>query len=129
MFMCGFVSKTKEKEITDKINIHAKASELARKLQELKKQRRELDAKIKEIEDPKYLRCGSARYEHRVYATGKVEEIIAVCRPRNIRGTKYSEWWGQMLNEKTKDELKEKLQGTIADLQQLLERMEENEVQ
>lgn len=98
-------------------------------LEELKKQRRELDAKIKEIENPKYLRCGSARYEHRVYATGKTEEIIAVCRPRNIRGTKYSEWWGQMLNAKTKDELKERLQAVISDLQQLLERMEENEVQ
>lgn len=98
-------------------------------LEELKKQRRELDARIKELENPKYLRCGSARYEHRVYAIGKVEEIIAVCRPRNIRGTKYTEWWGQMLNAKTKSELMEKLQGTIADLQQLLERMEENEVQ
>ena len=94
-------------------------------LEQLKKERRELDAKIKEIEDPKYLRCGSARYEHRVYATGKVEENIAVCRPRNIRGTKYSEWWGQMLNAKTKGELMDKLQRTIADLQQLLERMEE----
>ena len=94
-------------------------------LEELKMQRRELDAKIKEIENPKYLRCGSARYEHRVYATGKVEEIIAVCRPRNIRGTKYSEWWGQMLNAKTKSELMEELQGTIADLQKLLVLMDE----
>ena len=92
-------------------------------LEELKRQRRELDQKIKEIEDPKYLRCGSARYEHRVYANGKVEEIIAVCRQRDIRGTKHSEWWGQMLNSKTKGELIEKLQETIADLQQLLERM------
>lgn len=94
-------------------------------LEQLKKERRELDAKIKEIEDPKYLRCGSARYEHRVYATGKIEEIIAVCRPMDIRGTKYSEWWGQMLNAKTKGELMEKLKGTIADLQQLLGKMEE----
>ena len=96
-------------------------------LEQLKKERRELDAKIKEIEDPKYLRCGSARYEHRVYATGKVEEIIAVCRPRNIRGAKYSEWWGQMINTKTKEELMEKLQGTIADLQELLTKMEEKD--
>ena len=96
-------------------------------LEQLKEERRELDAKIRELEDPKYLRCGSARYEHRVYATGKVEEIIAVCRPRNIRGAKYSEWWGQMINEKTKDELKERLQAVIADLQQLLERLEGSE--
>lgn len=98
-------------------------------LEQLKKERRELDAKIREIEDPKYLRCGSTRYEHRVYSTGKVEEIIAVCRPRNIRGSKYSEWWGQMINEKTKDELKERLQAVIADLQQLLVLMDEDKVE
>ena len=44
---------------------------------------------------------------------------------RGERGTKYSEWWGQMLNAKTKGELTEKLQGTIADLQQLLVMMDE----
>lgn len=95
-------------------------------LEQLKKERRELDAKIKEIEDPKYLRCGSARYEHRVYATGKVEEIVAVCRPRNIRGTKYSEWWGQMLNAKTKGELIEALKETILNLNDLLAKMQED---
>lgn len=99
-------------------------------LEELKKQRRELDAKIKEIENPNYIRCGDVRYEHRVYPTGKTKEIIAVNRPRELRGKQYSEWWGQMINAHTKEELLEKIRGTIKDLRQLLEIMEEqNEIQ
>ena len=98
-------------------------------LEELKQKRREIDTKIKELEGGKILRCGNARYEHRVYGTGKVEEIIAINRPRELRGKRYSEWWGQMIRAKTKEELMAALSSTIADLQQLLERMEENEVQ
>ena len=98
-------------------------------LEELKQKRREIDAKIKELEGGKILRCGNARYEHREYCTGRVDEIIAVNRPRELRGKRYSEWWGQMLCAKTKEELVVMLRSTIADLQQLLERMEENEVQ
>lgn len=99
-------------------------------LEQLKKERREIDARIKEIEDPKYVRCGNARYEHRVYPTGKVEEIIAVNRPRTLRGQAYSEWWGNVINAPTKDELIKKLRGTIKDLQQLLGKMEgKNEIQ
>ena len=94
-------------------------------LEELKQQRREIDAKIKELEGGKILRCGNARYEHREYGTGKVEEIIAINRPRELRGKRYSEWWGQMICAKTKEELMAALSSTIADLQQLLERMEE----
>lgn len=97
-------------------------------LEELKQQRREIDAKIKELEGGRYIRCGNARYEHREYGTGKVEEIIAINRPRELRGERYSEWWGQMICAKTKEELVVMLRSTIADLQQLLERMEENEV-
>lgn len=97
-------------------------------LEEYKQKRRELDMKIKELESGKYVRCGNARYEHRVYSTGKVEEIVAVNRPRELRGKRYSEWWGQMICAKTKEELKTTLSSTIADLQQLLERMEENEI-
>ena len=95
-------------------------------LEKLKKQRREIDAKIKELEGGKILRCGNARYEHREYGTGKVEEIIAVNRPRELRGKRYSEWWGQMICAKTKEELMDALSSTIADLQNLLERMEVN---
>lgn len=98
-------------------------------LEELKQKRREIDAKIKELEGGKILRCGNARYEHREYGTGKIEEIIAVNRPRELRSKRYSEWWGQVICAKTKEELVAKLRATIADLQQLLERMEENEVQ
>ena len=83
-------------------------------LEELKQKRRELDAKIKELENGRILRCGDARYEHR-----------AVNRPRELRGHRYSEWWGQVISAKTKEELVAKLRATIADLQQLLERMEE----
>lgn len=99
------------------------------KLEELKQKRREIDAKIKELEGDKFMRCGNARYEHRVYSTGKVDEIIAVNRPRELRGQRYSEWWGRVISAKTKADLVAKLRATIADLQQLLERMEENEVQ
>ena len=94
-------------------------------LEEYKQKRRELDMKIKELENGKFIRCGNARYEHREYSTGKIEEIIAVNRPKNH----CPEWWGQVIKAKTKEELMEKLKATIADLQQLLERMEENEVQ
>ena len=94
-------------------------------LEEYKKKRRELDMKIKELESGKYVRCGNARYEHRVYGTGKVEEIVAVNRPRTLRGERYSEWWGQMICASTKEELLERLQNTIDDLQLLLERMTE----
>ena len=97
-------------------------------LEELKQKRREIDAKIKELEGGKIVRCGNARYEHREYGTGKVEEIIAVNRPKELRGKCYSEWWGQMICAKTKEELMTTLSSTIVDLQQLLERMEENEV-
>ena len=93
-------------------------------LEELKQKRRELDAKIKELENGRILRCGDARYEHRVYGSGRVDEIIAVNRPRELRGHRYSEWWGQVISAKTKEELVAKLRATIADLQQLLERME-----
>ena len=93
-------------------------------LEELKQKRRELDAKIKELENGRILRCGDARYEHRVYSSGRVDEIIAVNRPRELRGHRYSEWWGQVISAKTKEELVAKLRATIADLQQLLERME-----
>ena len=93
-------------------------------LEELKQKRREIDAKIKELEGGKILRCGNARYEHREYGTGKVEEIVAVNRPRELRGKRYSEGWGQMLCAKTKEELMVTLSSTIADLQELLERME-----
>lgn len=93
-------------------------------LEELKQKRREIDAKIKELEGGKILRCGNARYEHREYCTGRVDEIIAVNRPRELRGHQYSEWWGQVISAKTKEELVAKLRATIADLQQLLERLE-----
>lgn len=96
-------------------------------LEEYKQKRRELDMKIKELESGKYVRCGNARYEHRVYSTGKVEEIVAVNRPRELRGKRYSEWWGQMICAKTKEELVAILRETIADLQQLLERLEGSE--
>ena len=46
-----YVPKTKEKEITDEINIHAKALELAKKMQEMKKQRRGLETSIRKLED------------------------------------------------------------------------------
>ena len=46
-----YVSKTKEKEITDEINIHAKALELAKKMQEMKRQRRGLETSIRKLED------------------------------------------------------------------------------
>ena len=98
-------------------------------LEEYKQKRRELDAKIKELENGRILRCGNARYEHRVYSSGRVDEIIAVNRPRELRGHRYSEWWGQVICAKTKEDLVVMLRSTIADLQQLLERMEENEVQ
>ena len=93
-------------------------------LEELKQQRRELDAKIKEIENGNYIRCGNVRYEHRVYPTGKIEEIIAVNRPRDLRGKMYSEWWGNTINAQTKEELIKKLRGIISDMHQLLEKME-----
>ena len=96
-------------------------------LEEYKQKRRELDMKIKELESGKYVRCGNARYEHRVYSTGKVEEIVAVNRPRELRGKRYSEWWGQMICAKTKEELVVMLRSTIADLQELLERLEGSE--
>lgn len=96
-------------------------------LEELKQQRREIDAKIKELEGGRYIRCGNARYEHREYSTGKVEEIIAVNRPRELRGQHYSEWWGRLISAPTKDELVAILRETIADLQQLLERLEGSE--
>ena len=96
-------------------------------LEEYKQKRRELDAKIKELENGRILRCGNARYEHRVYSSGRVDEIVAVNRPRELRGHRYSEWWGQVISAKTKEELVAKLRETIADLQQLLERMEESE--
>lgn len=98
-------------------------------LEEYKQKRRELDAKIKELENGCFIRCGNARYEHREYSTGRIDEIIAVNRPRELRGQRYSEWWGQVISAKTKSELVTKLRETIADMQQLLERMEENEVQ
>ena len=98
-------------------------------LEEYKQKRRELDMKIKELENGNFIRCGNARYEHREYSTGKIKEIIAVNMPRELRGQRYSEWWGQVISAKTKEELVTKLRETIADLQQLLERMEENEVQ
>lgn len=94
-------------------------------LEELKKQRRELDVKIKELENPNYIRCGDVRYEHRVYPTGKVDEIIAVNRPRKLRGKNYSEWWGNTISAQTKEELVERLRGIIKDMQKLLEKMEE----
>ena len=96
-------------------------------LEEYKQKRRELDAKIKELENGRILRCGNARYEHRVYSSGRVDEIVAVNRPRELRGHRYSEWWGQVISAKTKEELVAKLRETIADLQNLLERMEESE--
>lgn len=99
-------------------------------LEELKKQRREIDARIKEIENPNYIRCGNARYEHRVYPTGKTEEIIAVNRPRKLRSKNYSEWWGNTISAQTKEELVERLRGIIKDMQMLLEKLEEqNEIQ
>lgn len=94
-------------------------------LEELKKQRRELDAKIKEMEGGRYIRCGSVRYEHRKYPTAKIEEIVAVNKPRELRGHSYSEWWNNVISAPTKTELMEKLQGTIADMQQLLVLMNE----
>ena len=93
-------------------------------LEELKKQRRELDVKIKELENPNYIRCGDVRYEHRVYPTGKVDEIIAVNRPRKLRSKNYSEWWGNTISAQTKEELVERLRGIIKDMQMLLEKME-----
>ena len=95
-------------------------------LEELKQKRRELDAKIKELENGNFIRCGNARYEHREYSTGKIDEIIAVNRPRELRGQRYSEWWGQVISASTKGELVERLRGTINDLQQLLEKLEVN---
>ena len=95
-------------------------------LEELKRQRRELDAKIKELEKPKYLQCGNARYEHRVYSTGKIKEIIAVNQPKKMRGKLYTEWWGQMISASTKDELITRLRGIIENLQQILEKLEVN---
>ena len=63
-------------------------------LEEYKQKRRELDAKIKELENGRILRCGDARYEHRVYSSGRVDEIIAVNRPRELRGHKQKRsWW------------------------------------
>ena len=94
-------------------------------LEEYKQKRREIDMKIKELESGKFIRCGNARYEHREYGTGRIDEIIAVNRPRELRSKRYSEWWGQVISAKTKEELVAKLRATIADLQQLLERMEE----
>lgn len=96
-------------------------------LEEYKQKRREIDAKIKELEGDKFMRCGNARYEHRVYGSGRVDEIIAVNRPRELRGHRYSEWWGQVINAKTKEDLVVMLRSTIADLQQLLERLEGSE--
>ena len=96
-------------------------------LEEYKQKRRELDAKIKELENGRILRCGDARYEHRVYSSGRVDEIIAVNRPRELRGHRYSEWWGQVICAKTKEDLVVMLRSTIADLQQLLERLEGSE--
>ena len=93
-------------------------------LEQLKKERRELDAKIKEIENPNYIRCGDVRYEHRVYPTGKVDEIIAVNRPRKLRSKNYSEWWGNTISAQTKEDLVERLRGIIKDMQILLEKME-----
>ena len=98
-------------------------------LEEYKQKRREIDMKIKELESGKFIRCGNARYEHREYGTGKIEEIIAVNRPRELRGMHYSEWWGRLISAPTKDELVAILRETIADLQQILRRLEENEVQ
>ena len=94
-------------------------------LEELKRQRRELDMKIKELENGDIIRCENTRFEHRRYATGKEEYIVAVCRHRELRKKTYSEWWGQMLNEKSKEALIEKLELTISNLTQLLERMKE----
>lgn len=94
-------------------------------LEEYKQKRREIDMKIKELENGNFIRCGNARYEHREYSTGRIDEIIAVNRPRELRSKRYSEWWGQVISAKTKEELIAKLRETIADLQQLLERMEE----
>lgn len=93
-------------------------------LDELKMKRKEIDAKIKEIENKNVIRCGRARYEHRVYPTGRAEEIIAVNRPRELHGQKYSEWWGQVINAKTKKELVANLKEVMVDLNALLEKLE-----
>lgn len=95
------------------------------RLEELKRQRRELDMKIKELENGNFIRFENTRYEHRRYSTGKEEFIIAVCRPRELKKAKYSEWWGQMLSEKSREALIDKLEMTISNLTQLLDRMKE----
>ena len=46
-----YVTKNMEKEITDDINIHTKALELAKKMQEMKKQRRGLESSIRKLEE------------------------------------------------------------------------------
>ena len=96
-------------------------------LEEMKKQRRELDQKIKEMEKGNIIRCGNTRFEHRTYPTGKVEFIIAVCRQRELMSRSYSEWWGQVLNKKSKDELIEALKETILNLNDLLAKMQEDQ--
>lgn len=100
-------------------------------LEELKQKRREIDAKIKELEGERYIRCGNARYEHRVYSTGKVEEIIAINKHRETRGKDFGiitgDYWVCAINKQTKAELMTTLRSTITDLQQLLERMEGSE--
>ena len=45
------VSRTKEKEIYEEINVHKKAQELAEKLLELKKQKRGIDKSVRKLED------------------------------------------------------------------------------
>ena len=96
-------------------------------LEELKRQRKELDEKIKEMEKGNIVRCGNTRFEHRRYATGKEEFIIAVCRQREIRNQKYTEWWGQVLNQKSKECLMVELQNTIENMRALLGMMEWHE--
>ena len=44
------LSKKKEKEVVDEINVHAKAQELAKKILDYKKQRRSLDRSVRKIE-------------------------------------------------------------------------------
>ena len=63
-------------------------------LEEYKQKRREIDMKIKELENGNFIRGGNARY---------------------------------VIKAKTKSELLSKLRETIADMQQLLERMEKME--
>ncbi len=96
------------------------------RLEELKKQKRDLDAQIKAIENEnKMIVIGNTKYEHRTYPTGREEDVIAVSQRRRVKMRQYNNWWGQMLKADTRGELVAKLRETIENLTELLEKVEE----